>query len=167
MNIVLCGFMGCGKTTVGKRLAKELGRKFYDTDDMIVEEQGKSITKIFEEVGECGFREIEKSIIKKASQLENAVIATGGGVVLNSENVETLKITGKIVFIDVTAQMVIARLKNNKTRPLLQRPDKEKVIEKMLTERRPKYLSAADYTIVPQYGGPNEVVKCIKMQLNL
>lgn len=143
-NIVLCGFMGCGKTTTGKALAKALNLSFVDSDAVIEQTEGKAITEIFAEQGETRFREIEKSVIKSLSQQNGLVIATGGGVMLNRENTDALKNTGLVIFLDVSKDEVLKRLENDTTRPLLQRPDREKAICELLGARRPYYLAAAD-----------------------
>lgn len=99
-NIVLIGMPGCGKTTIGKAVANETGKSFIDTDDEIVKKSGMSIPEIFEQFGEKKFREIEAEVIKEVSAQQSAVIATGGGAVLNPLNVSLLKENGIIVFID-------------------------------------------------------------------
>ena len=99
-NIVLIGMPGCGKTTIGKSVAMETKKKFIDTDDEIVKKTGMSIPEIFEIYGEKKFREIESEVIKEVAALQSAVIATGGGAVLNPQNVSLLKENGIIVFID-------------------------------------------------------------------
>lgn len=166
MNIVLCGFMGCGKTTVGKILAEKLSMKFVDVDDLIEQEQEMTISEIFEKYGEIGFRKIENETIKKVSQWNNAIVSTGGGSVLNNDNVTALKSSGKIFFLDVTADTVLARLKNNTTRPLLQRPDKEKAVNDLMNERRSKYEACADFVITTANESPiicaNDIIKLYK-----
>ena len=99
-NIVLIGMPGCGKTTIGKAVAKETEKEFIDTDDEIVKKTGMSIPEIFEKFGERKFREIESEVIKEVAALQSSVIATGGGAVLNPENVSLLKENGVIIFID-------------------------------------------------------------------
>ncbi|MGN0494494.1 MAG: shikimate kinase [Acutalibacteraceae bacterium] len=99
-NIVLIGMPGCGKTTIGKAVAKETKKEFIDTDDEIVKNTGRSIPEIFQKYGEKKFREIESEVIKEVSARQSSVIATGGGAVLNPENVSLLKENGLIVFID-------------------------------------------------------------------
>ena len=166
MNIVLCGFMGCGKTTVGKILAEKLAMKFVDVDDLIEQEQGMTISEIFEKHGEIGFRKIENETIKKVSQWNNAIVSTGGGSVLNIDNVTALKSSGKIFFLDVMADTVLARLKDNTTRPLLQRPDKEKAVNDLMNERRSKYEACADFVITTANESPivcaNDIIKLYK-----
>lgn len=147
MNIVLCGFMGSGKTTIGRLLKEKLKMPLVDIDEMIESDTGLTISQIFEKFGEDGFRKIECDTVKKASEMKNTIISTGGGSVLNSDNVTTLKSTGKIFFLDVTPETVLKRLDGNTTRPLLQRPDKEKAVRELLNARRDKYIFAADYVV--------------------
>lgn len=144
MNIVLCGFMGSGKTTVGLELAKIMGRKFIDTDDMIEREQGVAIKAIFTVHGEDYFRDLEFACCKKISAMKNCVVSTGGGALTFKRNVDALKQRGKIVFLDADFDVICQRIGNTKTRPLFQ--DKEKA-RALYDERRPKYLSAADYVV--------------------
>ena len=147
MNIVLCGFMGSGKTTIGRLLKEKLKMPLVDIDEMIESDTGLTISQIFEKVGEDGFRKIECDTVKKASEMKNTIISTGGGSGLNPDNVTTLKSTGKIFFLDVTPETVLKRLDGNTTRPLLQRPDKEKAVRELLNARRDKYIFAADYVV--------------------
>ena len=147
MNIVLCGFMGSGKTTIGRLLKEKLKMPLVDIDEMIESDTGLTISQIFEKFGEDGFRKIECDTVRKASEMKNTIISTGGGSVLNPDNVTTLKSTGKIFFLDVTPETVLKRLDGNTTRPLLQRPDKEKAVRELLNARRDKYIFAADYVV--------------------
>lgn len=144
MNIVLCGFMGSGKTTVGLELAKIMGRKFMDTDDMIEREQGVAIKAIFTVHGEEYFRDLEFACCKKISAMKNCVVSTGGGALTFKRNVDALKQGGKIVFLDADFDVICQRIGNTRTRPLFQ--DREKA-RALYDERRPKYLSAADYIV--------------------
>lgn len=144
MNIVLCGFMGSGKTTVGLELAKIMGRKFIDTDDMIEREQGVAIKAIFTVHGEEYFRDLEFACCKKISAMKNCVVSTGGGALTFKRNVDALKQGGRIVFLDADFDVICQRIGNTRTRPLFQ--DREKA-RALYDERRPKYLSAADYVV--------------------
>ncbi len=146
-NIVLCGFMGCGKTTVGKALAQRLNLQFVDSDTVIEQVQGKTVTEIFAQNGEAYFREIERNVIKSLVAKSGLVIATGGGAVLNPENVNALKTNGTVVFLDVSKNEVLKRLKDDTTRPLLQRPDRETAVDELLNARRPCYIAAADIAV--------------------
>lgn len=118
MNIVLIGMMGSGKTTIGGMLAKALNRPFYDCDDLIVSEAGRPIPQIFEEDGEAAFRALESEIIKRFAEPQNAVVATGGGAILNPQNMENLKRGGKIFFINRPLELILSDVETE-GRPLL------------------------------------------------
>lgn len=144
MNIILCGFMGSGKTTVGQELAKIMGRKFVDTDELIEREQGVAIKAIFTVHGEDYFRDLEFACCQNISDMKNCVVSTGGGALTFPRNVDALKQGGKIVFLDADFDVICDRIGNSKTRPLFQ--DREKA-RQLYNERKSKYLSAADYVI--------------------
>ena len=147
MNIVLCGFMGCGKSTIGKLVAKKTHREFIDLDRFIEEKQGMSIREIFETYGEDYFRNCETDAISELVNKNDVVLALGGGAVLKNTNVELLKSSGKIIFLDVTANTVFSRLKNDTSRPLLNTEDKLAEITKRLNDRLPIYTTVADKII--------------------
>lgn len=146
-NIVLCGFMGCGKSTVGKRLAEKLHMTFVDMDSYIEEKAGCTISDIFAEKGEAGFREIEHDTCCTLGGQNGLVIATGGGAVLRSDNVAALKANGTVVLLEVGVDCVLSRLAGDTTRPLLQRPDKAAAATELLNTRTPLYKAAADITV--------------------
>ncbi len=143
-NIVLCGFMGSGKTVVGKELAKILGIKFVDTDELIEKEQGVAIKAIFAAHGEEYFRDLEYEMCKKVAEMNGAVVSTGGGAMTFQRNVDAIKQGSKVVFLDASFDVICERIGDNTSRPLFQ--DKEKA-KKLYDERKSKYLSAADYVI--------------------
>ena len=143
-NIVLCGFMGSGKTVVGKELAKILGVKFVDTDELIEKEQGVAIKAIFAIHGEDYFRDLEHEVCKKIPEMKGVVVSTGGGAMTFERNVEAVKQGSKIVFLDASFDVICERIGDNTTRPLFQ--DREKA-KKLYDERKEKYLSAADFVI--------------------
>ena len=143
-NIVICGFMGSGKSTVGTELAKIMGRKFIDTDALIEKEQGIAIKAIFAARGEDYFRELEYECCKEISQLRNCVISTGGGALTFERNVEVLKAGGKIVFLDADFETICERIGNSKNRPLFQDLESAKAL---FDERHSKYLAAADIVV--------------------
>lgn len=138
-NVVLIGMAGCGKTTLGKSVAKALGREFFDSDDEIVKKYG-DIPTIFKDKGEAEFRRIEKEVIQQLSAKNGCVIATGGGAVLDSENVFALKMNGRVVFLDRALENIPA----TPDRPLS--CDREK-LTRLWNERYPIYLAAADIHI--------------------
>lgn len=146
-NIVLLGFMGCGKSTVGKLLAAKTGYSFVDTDSLIEKKENMSVNDIFKEKGEAYFRAAEAETVKELTSRERLIIAVGGGTVLNAENVEALKASGFCVWLKVSPEAVLKRLKNDTTRPLLQRNDKEAAVKELITAREPLYRAACDAQI--------------------
>ncbi len=155
MNIVLCGMMGCGKTTVAAELSRLTGMEQTDTDAEIVKEYGR-IADIFEKYGEARFREIETQTVARISSRDNIIIATGGGCVLNSANVEYLKRNGKIFFLQTRAETLVKRVEGDTERPLLA-GGAEKRINELLPARTPKYLAAADYVVDTDGAEPEEI----------
>lgn len=144
MNIILCGFMGSGKTVVGGELAKIMGRKFIDTDEMIEEEQGVAVKAIFAAHGEDYFRELEFECCKKVAALKNCVVSTGGGALTFQRNADVLKQSGKIVFLDADFDVICTRVGSGESRPLFKNKENAK---KLYDERNEKYLSVADIVI--------------------
>lgn len=138
-NIILTGFMGTGKSTVGRRLAQRLGWRFVDTDDLIERTAGKTISRIFAEDGEPFFRELESKIAKSLAQYSHYVIATGGGLVLRPENIAALEQAGRCVLLDASAETIYERTKRHSHRPLLQGPDPRGNIQNLLDQRRDAY----------------------------
>lgn len=139
MNIVLTGFMASGKTQISKELSKLTGFSLVDTDAVIEEKTGLSINDIFEKFGESKFRDIEHDVIKEVSERENTVISTGGGVVLNPDNITSLRKHGVIVNLAPDFNTILERLNDAKaTRPLLKNSDIED-IRKRFNERSPFY----------------------------
>lgn len=146
MNIVLTGFMASGKTEISKAVAELGGYSFIDTDDMIVKKAGMSINEIFDAHGEQYFRQLEQEAVREASGAKKAVIATGGGVVLNKENITLLRRTGVIFNLAPDFSVIAERIENaRKTRPLLQNESIEN-IEKRFNDRLPFYADC-DYKI--------------------
>lgn len=156
-NIVLCGFMGCGKSNVGRRVAALLGREFCDLDSFIEAREGMAITEIFAKYGEAGFREREAQAVREVAGRRGLIIASGGGTVLAERNVEAFHEAGcVIVFLDAPLAALQERLKNDKRRPLLQVPDRRRVIAELHEKREPLYRAAADVRI--DAGAPPVVV---------
>lgn len=145
-NIVLVGFMGAGKSAVGQALAARLQRELVDLDEVIIERQGRPITRIFEESGEAYFRRLEKSLVKEISQRESLIIACGGGVVLDNDNVDNLKRKGKVIYLRASPEVILKRTKNYPHRPLLNVADQQKKIAELLSLREPFY-ALADFTV--------------------
>ena len=148
MKIVLCGFMGCGKSSIGRNLAKILNIEFIDMDNFIEKKEELTVSEIFAQKGEAEFRRLETEAIKELMEKDGAVIASGGGTVMNLLNVEEFhKGNAKIYFLDVPLAALQERLKNDRKRPLLQKPNRREVIEKLYNERYDKYLKACDIRI--------------------
>ncbi len=147
-NIILIGFMGSGKTTIGMDLSKQLEYKFFDTDAFIVEKEGKSINTIFAEDGEEYFRNIETKTLEEMEQtLERAIVSTGGGLPLRECNGIILKKLGFVVFLKVQKETVLKRLKKDDTRPLLKGDNVEEKVERLLEYRNPIYEYTAHVVI--------------------
>ena len=163
MNLVLCGMMGAGKTTIGVKIAELTGRRWYDTDGVISDRYGK-ISDIFEYYGEPHFRKLETEVVKELAGQDNLVISTGGGLVLKSENNAELQKNGKIIFLRASLQTLNQRLVVDGTRPLLQ-ASTESIsdrLARLLKERTPIYEHVADYIVDVDEKSPlqiaNEIV---------
>lgn len=143
-NIVLIGMPGCGKTTIGKVIAKELSMKFYDMDDYIEKKTNQKISELFEK-GEEYFRDIESSVCEELAKKESSIISTGGGVIKRKENIDFLKKNGVIIFIDRPVDNIIGDVDISR-RPLL-KEGKEKVL-KLYEERYSLYKTHADKIVI-------------------
>ena len=141
VSLYLVGMMGAGKTTVGRELATYLGYRFVDTDAVISQVTGKSITQLFADVGEAAFRQLESQVLAEVSAYTNLVIATGGGIVLRRENWSYLH-HGLVVWLDVPVELLYARLAEDTTRPLLQDADPLEKLRVLLEQRQPLYRQA-------------------------
>jgi len=139
MNIVLTGFMGTGKTAVGRHLAAELHTKFVDVDMLIAEKAGRSIKDIFTGDGEAAFRKQESALIQELSGQDKTVIATGGGALLDSANRDKLSKNGVLVCLTARTGTLLERLKDDLTRPLLQGESLEARVERLMSERQAIY----------------------------
>lgn len=140
MNLVFTGFMGTGKSTVGKIVAEKLDRMFFDTDSMIEDSTGQSINEIFQNSGEDAFRRIESETVALAASMEDIVIACGGGVTVNQKNIDILRKNGIIINLFASPEHILDRISENDKRPLLARamnPLGE--IKKLLEQRKSAY----------------------------
>ena len=145
LNIYLIGMMGAGKSTVGKLLAKKLAYRFIDTDTIIETVSKKSINEIFAEEGEASFRQLETDVLMQVSAYIRTVISTGGGIILHQENWSYLR-DGMIIWLDVPTEVLVKRLAQDKTRPLLQAQDLQEKLTNIKQERESLYQQA-DITI--------------------
>ncbi|WP_141239759.1 shikimate kinase [Candidatus Dactylopiibacterium carminicum] len=146
-NIYLVGLMGSGKTTIGRMLARRLGRIFHDSDHEIVNRTGVRIPIIFELEGEAGFRRREAQVIAELADEGAAVIATGGGAVLSPINRQVMRDSGWVVYLDVPTPILLERTRNDSNRPLLQVADPAARLDALRAERDPFYREIADLVI--------------------
>ena len=147
-NIALIGFMGVGKTEVGKVLAEKLRRKFVELDSLIEQKAGKSIPDIFQQDGEAAFRKLEIEVTKEVSKDKNLVMACGGGIVLNKINIDRLRENARMVYLTASPGVILKRVANEEgQRPLLEVDSPALTIRELLEFRKPFYDRAADITI--------------------
>ena len=147
-SIALIGFMGTGKTVVGKALAEKLGREFVELDTLIEQKAGKPISEIFQQDGEVAFRELEIEVTKEVAGNKKQVIACGGGIVLNKINIDRLKKDSVIVYLTASPKVILKRVSGDRgERPLLQVTNPALTIQELLRFRKPFYEQAADIRI--------------------
>jgi len=146
-NIFLVGLMGAGKTTVGKLLAKTLGKTFYDSDHEIERRTGVNIPLIFELEGEPGFRKREAQAIAELARLDNVILATGGGAVLLPENRQVLASRGQVIYLRANVDELCNRTRGDRNRPLLQTEKPRERLQTLYQQRDPLYLEVADMVI--------------------
>lgn len=164
-NLILVGPMGAGKTTIGRLLAAELSRDFFDTDHEIQKRCGADIPWIFDVEGEEGFRQRETQMIRELSARHGAVIATGGGAVLREENRQLLREAGTVIYLCITVEQQLKRTARDRNRPLLQRVDREQVLREMYRQRDPLYRATADIIVRSERRGPRSVARNIVRQV--
>ena len=146
MTIYLCGFMGCGKSTVGKLLAKKMGMSFTDLDSYIEAKENMSIPEIFASKGEPYFREAEANAVEEIANKDNTVIACGGGTILNDKSAETASKCGPVIFLDVPFELCYSRIKDDTNRPLVMNNSKEE-LNKIFCKRHEIYLRNSDFSV--------------------
>lgn len=146
-NIFLVGLMGAGKSTIGRQLARELGKQFRDSDSEIEKRTGVSIDVIFDIEGEQGFRRRETGLLRELVDERGIVLATGGGAVLASENRQLLRDNGMIIYLKASAEHLAGRVRLDRRRPLLQSGDKLAKIRELMTQREPVYQQLADMVV--------------------
>ena len=147
-SIALIGFMGTGKTVVGKLLAEKMGKEFIELDALIEKQAGKSIPEIFRQEGETGFRELEIEVTRQVAGKKNAVIACGGGIILNTINIDRLRQECVIVCLTASPSAILKRTSGDETeRPLLAVADRLRQIEELLKYRQPFYQRSADIIV--------------------
>lgn len=164
-NIFLTGFMGCGKTSVGRVLAERLGWDFVDLDQVIVDQVGASINDIFAEKGEPVFRELESNVLVRVAKQDRQVVSTGGGAVLARENRAVMRAFGRIVNLTASAEEIAKRVGGNSERPLLKDDASVQKIREMLQAREQFYADAdlcLDTTLKSVNGIADEVLDSLK-----
>lgn len=154
-NVVLIGFMGTGKTSVGKVLARRLGRDLVDVDRLIEEREKRKIKQIFEAEGEAYFRKAEKEIIGGVSERKGIVITTGGGAVLDADNISALKKNGVLVCLSASPETIFKRVQHSENRPLLRSDDKLAEIRRLLITRE-RFYKAADVEVATDGQTPED-----------
>ncbi|WP_294719884.1 shikimate kinase [Prevotella sp.] len=171
-RIILIGYMGAGKTTVGKQLADDLGLMFYDLDWYITSRMHRTVAQIFEESGEEGFRKMEHNMLHEVAEFENVVLSCGGGTPCFFDNMDYLNQQGETVYLKATPEVLYAHLKMGKTvRPLLLNKTPEEVeafVKEQLAQREPYYLKAKhvlDVNLLDSYDKIQTSVKNIKEML--
>lgn len=161
--VYLCGFMGCGKTTVGKILAEKLQCEFFDMDEYIVEREKMKIPQIFAEKGEKYFRETETAVIKELSE-KKGIIACGGGAMLKKENADIASENGVVVYIDVPFETCYGRISGDRNRPIVMSNTKEE-LEFIYDSRVPLYKENSDITVSGD-GTAGEIAGRILAEIN-
>jgi shikimate kinase len=146
-NIVLIGFMGSGKSSIGRHVASRLGFQFVDTDALLVARDGREITEIFAQEGEARFREMEASVLESLAPRTRCVISTGGGVVVREENRALLRALGFTVWLTAAEDVIFERVSRNNKRPLLHTPHPRETVSQLLAIRRPWYEETARFTL--------------------
>jgi shikimate kinase len=159
MNLVFIGFMGVGKTCVGKGVAERLAWPFIDTDLLIEEALAMSVPQIFAQHGETVFRQVEREVVGRVAQRTRCVIATGGGVVLDPENIDALKENGLLIHLSLSPQTIFDRIGHQSDRPLLETDRPRQTLESLFQERDRLYRACSDLTIDRNGLGVDETIE--------
>jgi shikimate kinase len=163
-NFVLIGFMGCGKSSVGRRLSSLTGHRFVDSDELVVKAEGRSIPEIFASCGEEGFREIEQRVLADLVGVAGMVLSSGGGAILRQANREVLRKVGIVVWLDSDPNILFDRAIRSGKRPLLQTPNPRETFDQLLLARRPIYESAADFRFDSTHVNQDEAARKVLEQ---
>jgi shikimate kinase len=164
-NIILVGLMGAGKSTIGRNLARQLGKEFYDSDRVIEERTGVDIATIFEIEGEQGFRDREEQVINELCRMDNIVLATGGGSILREVNRKNMRKHGHVIYLRTTAEMLYSRIRYDKSRPLMQTKSPLGTLKNLLKDREPFYMEVADTVITTGKQKATAIVKRVEEAL--
>lgn len=166
-NLFFIGFMGAGKTTIGRAVARLLGRPFFDTDHEIEARCGVRIATIFELEGEEGFRCRETRMLDELTRRSGIVLATGGGIVMRPENREMLRTRGQVIYLDTTLPELWRRTRRNRNRPLLQVENPRARLEALFRERDPLYREIAHIVMAPHAGSVAQAAASVLAQLGI
>ncbi|MBP5265823.1 MAG: shikimate kinase [Lachnospiraceae bacterium] len=158
-NIYLVGYMGCGKSAVGRELPRMTYRRFMDTHALIVEQEGMPIPRIFEEKGEAYFRKVETEVLRRLTKEKKRIISCGGGVAMRPENVEEMRRGGKIVLLSARPETILKRVARDENRPLLKGRKTIEGITELMDARLPHYQAAADLTVATDDRSMEEIAK--------
>jgi shikimate kinase len=158
--------MGSGKSTIGRLLAQELSLEFIDVDKVIEDRAGANIPWIFDVEGESGFRDREENVMDELTQLDNIVLATGGGAILRDSNRRHLRARGHVVYLKTSVDHQLERTAKDKNRPLLQAENPRAILERLLEIREPLYLECCDVLVKTDRRHPKGVVSDIVRQVN-
>lgn len=164
-NLVLVGPMGAGKSVIGRRLAERFSLAFVDADQAIVERAGATIASIFEHSGEAGFREHERAVLQTLLAAPGHLISTGGGAVLDADSRRQMREHGFVVYLRVGVESQLQRLQRDRSRPLLQRGDREQVLRDLNARREPLYREVADLTLDTDHLTPAEATAQLVVRL--
>ena len=165
-TIILIGMMGAGKTTIGKSLANHLDKTFIDSDHEIQKRTGVKIPIIFEIEGEAGFRKRETDMLKELLKIDNIVLATGGGIIINEENRNLIKEKGTIIYLRATVNDLLNRTRHDKNRPLLQTTDPQAKLTDLYDQRDPIYCEAAHIVVESGNLSVHQMVKYLTQKLD-
>ena len=164
-SVFIVGPMGAGKTTIGRLLAKQLGREFVDSDWYVESQTGADIAWIFAKEGEAGFRARETRAIDELTQHNNIVLATGGGAVMSAENRAYLQQRGIVVYLNAPVEVQMIRTSKDKSRPLLQQPNPRKILQELYKKRDPLYRQVAHIIMPTGHTYPRHMVNQLLHQL--
>ncbi|HBK47390.1 MAG TPA: shikimate kinase [Xanthomonadaceae bacterium] len=164
-NLVMVGPMGAGKSCIGRRLAERFGLEFVDVDHAIVEHAGASIASIFEHSGEATFREHERAVLEQLLLREGQLVSTGGGAILDADNRRRIRERGFVVYLRVSVAAQLERLARDRSRPLLQRDDREQVLHALARQRDPLYREVADIILDTDTLSPGDATAQLVLRL--
>ena len=164
-NLYLIGMMGSGKSVTGKKLAQFLKGSFVDLDDVIEKKNKKSISEIFAGEGEPFFRDQESEVLNEVASQDKLVVATGGGVILRPENVDRMRASGRIIYLEASLDVLWKRVQEKRNRPLLKSASPQTKLKEIFLSRQPIYETVSEFQIATDGLSPETVAKNIKTQL--